>query len=147
MKKVILAVLVVGLIVCLAAVALREKKKAEITDFSWSVVGKTAPYTFRIANQTNEPLTVVVFVEAQNTRESRGGTVLSSLGSATVEVVLASQEEKKIAGVIDLISFGSSNTVVSFSAAIKPPNQALQHNDHVRHGSCLRTLRASHDRG
>jgi hypothetical protein len=27
------------------------------------------------------------------------------------------------------------------------PNQPLQHNDHVRHGSCLRTLRASHDRG
>jgi hypothetical protein len=27
------------------------------------------------------------------------------------------------------------------------PNPTLQHNDHVRHGSCLRTLRASHDRG
>jgi len=27
------------------------------------------------------------------------------------------------------------------------PNQALQHNDHGRHGSCFRTLRASHDRG
>ena len=30
---------------------------------------------------------------------------------------------------------------------IKQPNQALQHNDHVCHGLCGRTLRASHDRG
>jgi len=144
---VVLGALVVGLVVCLAALALREKKKAVISDFSWSVVGKTAPFAFHIANRTNEPLTVVVRLEAQNVRESKIGTQLGMLGNAVVEVRLASQEEKKIEGVIDLISFGNSNTVVSFSAAIKPPNQALQHNDHVRHGSCLRTLRASHDRG
>ena len=42
-----------------------------------------------------------------------------------------------------------SEVVKSFSGwlAIKSSNQSLQHNDHVRHGSCLRTLRASHDRG
>jgi hypothetical protein len=37
--------------------------------------------------------------------------------------------------------------IVRLRKEMKRPNQALQHNDHVCHGLCGRTLRASHGRG
>ncbi len=118
MKK---AAIFLAAVVVIAAlvVFLPREQKAVISDFSWSVSGKTAPYSFSIANQTDEKLAVVVVLEAQRVSEGRDGTKLHPFGLARVEFSLAARETKKTEGVIELLDFGSSATRVSYRASLK----------------------------
>lgn len=118
MRKATLALAIVGIVIGMVALGSR-KKKAEITDFSWTVIEKTAPYSFHAVNRTEDQLTVVVALVAENVSESRYGTKLHPLGQAKVEVRLGPLEDKKVDGVIQLIGLGSSATVVSFYADLK----------------------------
>ncbi|HOF09167.1 MAG TPA: hypothetical protein PLV33_04130 [Opitutaceae bacterium] len=114
MKRVVLAAVIIVFAVGLFALVSRGKENALIDGFTWSVTGKTAPYSFHIANRTNEALTAVVRLEATNSRESKEGTRLRQLGMACVRIRLAPGEEKTVGGIIELAWAGTSGTAVSY---------------------------------
>ncbi len=118
MKKAAIFFVGFGIVVALATFLPRERKIV-ISDFSWSVSGKTAAYSFSIANQTEEKLSVVVVVEAQRVSEGKDGAKLHPFGLTTVELSLAAREARKTEGMIELLDFGSSATRVSYHASLK----------------------------
>ena len=118
MKKAAIFLTVVGIVGALAFFLPRERKVI-ISDFSWSISGKTAPYSCSVANQTEEKLAVIVVLEAHRVTEGKDGTKLHPFGLAKIEVSLAGRETKKVEGVIELLDFGSSATTVSYHAALK----------------------------
>lgn len=99
-------------------VASRDQKVV-ISDFTWSVSGKTAPYSFSLVNKTDESIAVVVVLEAHNVSEGRDGTKLHPFGFARIEVNMAGSESRKIDGVIQLLDVGTSATTVSYHASLK----------------------------
>ncbi len=117
-KKAAIFLAAVGIAAVIVAFLPREKKVI-ISDFSWSVSGKTAPYSFTVANQTDEMLAVIVVLEAHWVTEGKDGTKLHPFGLAKVEVSLAGRESKKTEGAIELLDFGSSATKVSYHASLK----------------------------
>ncbi len=127
MKKAAIVLAAVGIAAAIAALVSRERK-VMISDFSWGVSGKTAPYSFTIENRTDEKLTVVVVLEAHRLIQGRDGNKLHPLGLAKAEISLGGRETKKEEGKIKLIDFGNSETRVSFYASIKEPIQSAQRN-------------------
>jgi hypothetical protein len=117
-KKAAILLATVGIAAAIVA-SLPREKKVVIGDFSWSVSGKTAPYSFNVANQTDETLAVIVVLEAHRVTEGKDGTKLHPFGFAKVEISLAGRESKKTEGVIELLDFGSSATKVSYHASLK----------------------------
>jgi hypothetical protein len=117
-KKAVILLAAVGIAAAVIAFLPREKKVI-ISDFSWSVSGKTAPYSFSLANQTDEKLQVIVLLEAHRVTEGKDGTKLHPFGLARTEISLTARETKKAAGVIELLDFGSSATKVSYHASLK----------------------------
>lgn len=117
-KKPAIFLAAVGIAVALAIVFSGEKKVI-ISDFAWSVSGKTAPYSFSVTNQTDDNLAVVVVLEAHRVTEGKDGTKLHPFGLARIEVNLTGRETKKAEGVIELLDFGSSVTKVSYHASLK----------------------------
>jgi hypothetical protein len=119
MKKTAIALsAAVGIAAAIVAFLPRERKVI-ISDFSWSVSGKTAPYSFSVSNQTDEKLTVVVVLEAHRIIQGRDGNKLHPLGLAKAEVSLMGRETKKEDGELELLDFGNSETRVSYHASIK----------------------------
>jgi len=118
MRKAVVSLAVVGIVASLVVFLLRERKVI-ISDFSWSVSGKTAPYSFSIANLTDEKVAVVVVLEAQRVSEGRDGTKLHPFGLAKIEIILAPRERKETEGAIELLDFGNSATTVSYHASLK----------------------------
>jgi hypothetical protein len=122
-KRTATILVAIGIVVALGIFASRDKKVI-IRDFSWSISGKTAPYSFSISNKTKEEVHVVVTLDAENVSEGHEGTKLHPLGLSRVDVSLAGHETKKIEGTLDLLRSGSSATTVSYVAALEEPIQS-----------------------
>jgi hypothetical protein len=124
-----LIVLIGLVIVCVAAALMVFRKpdeRIQFTDFSWSLSGKTAPFEFRITNRVENEITVIVVLEADEVAEGHQGTKLRSIGLKKLELKLAPGQEKKVSGLIELLQAGDSATRVSYTLAIKEPNQSLE---------------------
>ncbi len=123
MKKAAILLLAAVAIATAIVAFLPRDRKVIISDFSWSMSGKTVLYSFSVSNQTDEKLTVVVVLEAHRIIQGRDGNKLHPLGSARAEVSLMGRETKKEDGKIELLDFGNSETRVSYHASIKEPIQ------------------------
>jgi hypothetical protein len=116
----------ITLVVLLLAVLFLIRTKSNgvsFTDFKWSFEGKIAHHSFRLSNSTNNAIVVSVLLVAENANEGRDGTKLMEIGRQQLEVLLASNEEKKMEGSFLLSQSGSSQTAISHYISTKKPSK------------------------
>ena len=108
----------VGALIALAFVFFPEKK-IQITEFSWTIQGKTAPFSFHASNSSSEPHILVVVLLAENSISGEDGVKLQPIGRSRIEIELGPREEKTVKGVLQLTMVGTSATALSFYPEIK----------------------------
>jgi len=96
-----------------------RRPKVEFADYSWSVQGQQAPYSFCVINPTDKSVTAVVMLVAETAFEGKDGVTFQELGRARHEVPLQPGERKRIDGVIQLSRSGTTKTAVSQYLSLK----------------------------
>lgn len=114
----ITVVVVLGMVLVFFGLNAR-RPKIEFADYSWSMQGQQAPYSFCVTNPTGKSATAVVLLIAETAFEGKEGVTFQELGRAKHEISLQPGERKRIDGAIQLSRLGTTTTAVSQFLSVK----------------------------